>query len=442
MKFFRGVAICASLGHCNSSAPLDEISLLQARRHRNVEIDCSVCLPRCRTTTTSNTPEPGLGPMKSCSMWGDPHVNTFDGFWTRGKSNWESLDAYKTGDFWFVKAPNVQIQGRTWADQSGHNVGKSSLRKVVLTGSCTGGKVLIVEPVGWWAKRGRIRFGGQTLHEGDGSVAEYQDEFVHIKPHADRYRSLEASSAESILITFPQDPSVEIFVMRASNYLDMMVSMNERVGVSGICGNMNGNGVDDADFMSSLASAVPDNEVMFVTPMYELHGCATVTSRENDFPADIAHMTAHDDLDIVEACAYECKGYVEGATRDAFILYEDGGRTRCRCGRKSKARHPIFSPNTQGCTENNCAAGIAPLGKTCVFGYDISHAADSDADCDQMTNNAGRVFCKSKLDPADTGYDGLLTACITDYCLVGRDVAGVDAEFSNEADQVEAEVMP
>jgi len=442
MKFFRGVAICAILGHCNSSAPLDEISLLQARRHRNVEIDCSVCLPGCGTTTTSNTQEPGLGPMKYCKMWGDPHVNTFDGFASISKSNWESLDAYKTGDFWFVKAPNVQIQGRTWADQSGHNGGKSSLRKVVLTGSCTRGKVLIVEPIGWGVKSGRIRFGGQTLHEGDGSVAEYQDEFVHIKPHTDKYRSLDAS-AESILITFPQDPSVEIFVMRADNYLDMMVSMNERVGVSGICGNMNGNPGDDKDFMSTLASAVPDNEVMFVTPMYELHGCATVTSRENDFPVSIGHMSAQNDLDslealdIVEACAYECKG-----KRNAFILYEDGDRRQCRCGWKSKALSPIFVPNTGSCTENNCAAGLAPPGKTCVYDYDTSHAADSDADCDQMTNNAGRVFCKSKLDPADTDYDGLLTACITDYCLVGRDVAGADAEFSNEAEQVEAEGVP
>jgi len=379
--------------------------------------------------------------MKVCKMWGDPHLYTFDGLMSSAAPNSGELDNYKTGDFWFVKASNVQIQGRTWADMAGEQWGKSSLRKVALTGSCTGGKVLIVEPVGWYAKTGRIRFDGKTIHEGNGPIEEYKDEYVHIKPHTgqyDEYNTL-STSAGSILITFPQDPSVEIFVMRAANYLDMMVSMKERVGVSGICGNMNGDEGDDSVFMSNLASAVPDDEVMFVTPKFELHGCATVSSRENDFPADVAQMSAHNDLDIVEACAYECKGYVEGAKRDAFILYEDGGRTRCRCGSKSKARSPIFAPNTKGCTENNCASGIAPSGKTCVYDYDTSHATDTYADCDQMTNNAGRVFCKSKLDPADTDYDKGLKACIADYCMVGKDVAEDDAEFLNEAEQVEAE---
>eukprot|EP00419_Tripos_fusus_P058887 CAMPEP_0172927744 /NCGR_PEP_ID=MMETSP1075-20121228/217619_1 /TAXON_ID=2916 /ORGANISM="Ceratium fusus, Strain PA161109" /LENGTH=873 /DNA_ID=CAMNT_0013789013 /DNA_START=52 /DNA_END=2674 /DNA_ORIENTATION=- len=44
-----------------------------------------------------------VGPVGTCTLWGDPHIRTFDGI---------RSDYYSPGEFWIVKSDNVWIQGR------------------------------------------------------------------------------------------------------------------------------------------------------------------------------------------------------------------------------------------------------------------------------------------------------------------------------------------
>merc|ERR1712232_1451532 len=47
-------------------------------------------------------PPPPIGPQKSCTVYGDPHVITFDG---------SHQDYYTCGEFWIVRSSTVKIQG-------------------------------------------------------------------------------------------------------------------------------------------------------------------------------------------------------------------------------------------------------------------------------------------------------------------------------------------
>merc|ERR1712241_1232101 len=58
---------------------------------------------------TSCVITPPVGPLGECTLWGDPHIRTFDHI---------RSDYYSPGEFWIVKSKNVWIQGRYLPDES------------------------------------------------------------------------------------------------------------------------------------------------------------------------------------------------------------------------------------------------------------------------------------------------------------------------------------
>merc|ERR1719436_2133294 len=80
--------------------------------------------------TTSTTPRPTLPPttvaptrVGECTLWGDPHVLTFDGF---------RPSFYGEGTFWIVKSNRIKIQGRFMGTVFTH--GLSATNKIAVGG--------------------------------------------------------------------------------------------------------------------------------------------------------------------------------------------------------------------------------------------------------------------------------------------------------------------
>merc|ERR1711990_801089 len=84
---------------------------------------CADCNKGCVTTTVAVQRKP-------CSLWGDPHIFTFD----RSR-----LVFYSEGDFWIVKTPTLRIQGRfqatDWTKKNDHT-DYSSMTSIIVSASC------------------------------------------------------------------------------------------------------------------------------------------------------------------------------------------------------------------------------------------------------------------------------------------------------------------
>merc|ERR1712099_171173 len=181
-------------------------------------------------------PPPVVGPLGECTLWGDPHIRTFDHI---------RSDYYSPGEFWIVKSDNVWIQGRYLPTKvtSGLGVTKSiavggpflkghKLRVEVRSASWDGQPVLTGFPsdfsvpgvidmhynnVGTLLQNGRE---GKALH------------IVHIR--------LEDGSSEGLRIQVNRwmEPT-------EGDYMNVKITMHGQKGQDGHCGNFNANPQDD-----------------------------------------------------------------------------------------------------------------------------------------------------------------------------------------------------
>merc|ERR1712127_506838 len=99
-------------------------------------------------TTTTMAP---TGPPKSCLIWGDPHIQTFDGSFP---------NFYGEGEFWVVKSPEVSIQARYLATPFTN--GLAATHQIAVGGPFLNGHKVVVGPM----ENGQITMDGQPILQG------------------------------------------------------------------------------------------------------------------------------------------------------------------------------------------------------------------------------------------------------------------------------------
>lgn len=167
-----------------------------------------------------------------CVLWGDPHIKTFD------KSR---LVFYSEGDFWIVKSPTIEIQGRfqatDWTKKNDHT-DYSSMTSMIVGGSFLGGHKIEVQSM-----LGKIlcdgndvlnQFGvsycgrGKIVYDGQGALVDQAMAFL---PH------------KVVHLVLPS--SVHIQINRWPNFINSKILMTKQDNQDGVCGNFNGNSGDD-----------------------------------------------------------------------------------------------------------------------------------------------------------------------------------------------------
>jgi len=225
----------------------------------------------CTTTTTT---KPKLL-AKACTLWGDPHVSTFD----KSRSVF-----YSEGDFWIVKSDAIKIQGRfqatDWTKQN-DRTDYSSMTSLIVSGSFMGTHKIQVDSM-----MGSIECDGQSILENFGetscgggritfdSEGDLVDQAMAFLPHKVVHMSL------------PQD--VIIQVNRWPNFMNAKITMPKQGGQDGVCGNFNGVAQDDQgqDLHKRFGHGVSSSEDMFSNPI-PLHSPQKMPDSKRCSPAKL-----------------------------------------------------------------------------------------------------------------------------------------------------------
>jgi len=203
--------------------------------------------------TTTTTPKV-MGPSGDCILWGDPHVETFD----HGFPNF-----YDEGEFWMVKSPQVQIQGRYLATPFTN--GLSATHQIAVGGPFMGGHTIVVGAM----ENGQIAMDGQPVLQAFPSTLDDPQHGIKLSYNGEG-KLVDNAQGHLVkhIVHMDLPLGVHLQVMRWANHINVRISMAPREGgQDGSCGNFNGNAADDstAAIKSRIGQRVPANELLFHT---------------------------------------------------------------------------------------------------------------------------------------------------------------------------------
>lgn len=227
----------------------------------------------------STAPTAAPEPEGECSIYGDPHIVTFD---SGHNMNFLSLPredghVFDYGDFWLIKSKDVHIQAR-YMSQFVQGKNGSVMTWIAVGGPFLQNHTLIVGPqfgeANWWTGSVKTHIpwsDWKASHGGtfevDGLIsARYSNETMDIE-HPDRKtRGIQADLALGVRLTinrFPHLLAVKIVAPKLPG------------GQDGQCGNFNGIAEDDtAEFVEQRmgASLVSREELLFPYPLNDYEG--------------------------------------------------------------------------------------------------------------------------------------------------------------------------
>merc|ERR1712039_629859 len=173
---------------------------------------------------------------KRCTLWGDPHVITFDQV---GTDKSQALSFYGDGDFLVVKSSTVIIQGRF--EGTKYTEGLAATNQIVVGGPFLRGHKIEVGT----RDSGILTVDGQpvmttfpsTYGKGMGFSLRYDavGEVPDVVPEGNEKR----------IVSMDLPLGVKVRVYQWNNYVDVEVEMSPQPGQDGVCGNFNGDHSDD-----------------------------------------------------------------------------------------------------------------------------------------------------------------------------------------------------
>jgi len=200
------------------------------------------------------------GPPKTCMVFGDPHVMTFDG---------KRADYYTPGEYWIVRSPTVKIQGK-YAPTRMTN-GLSVTKEIAISGSfIKNGKLIVsVESVTWngvAVQQGFANLGTNWRSANPPITLAYNSQGTVMQ---------NSRAGKALHVVHLQLPlGVVIEVNRWSEpaegqYMNVRIMMSAQPGQDGHCGNVNGNPNDDSRTAVRSrvgTTGVPPGELIFPGP--------------------------------------------------------------------------------------------------------------------------------------------------------------------------------
>jgi len=209
-------------------------------------------------TTLPPTPTP----PKSCTIFGDPHVFTFDG---------SHEDYYTPGEYWIVRSDTVKIQGSYGALPMTN--GLAVLKGLAIGGPFLKEHKLVVQSLDTGA--GFVTYNGQPVVPSFPMSFKSQDGMVSID-----YNNVggtiqygrNQNNMHVLHITLPLGVQIQVNQWNEPGegaYFNARITMSLQPNQDGHCGNFNGNIADDARVQVRARvsrTGVPAGEILFPWP--------------------------------------------------------------------------------------------------------------------------------------------------------------------------------
>lgn len=202
-------------------------------------------------TTLFTTTQTATETIRSCTFWGDPHLQTFDG---------ARPSFYGDGEFWVVSSDELKVQGRYEGTKFTH--GLAATHKIVVSGSLVGNSRIEVGSLDY----GDIEVDDKSVLTVFGTT--YNVPFTNATVTYDQYGEL----IDEAQAKFPRrvvhimlGRGVEITVFRWKNYVDFSILSPKFPDMDGCCGNFNNDPTDDStrDVFKRMGVRVLPGQLLF-----------------------------------------------------------------------------------------------------------------------------------------------------------------------------------
>jgi len=248
---------------------------------------------------------PPVGPPGTCAIYGDPHVETFDG---------QHASYYSAGEYWIVKSSTVHIQGRYMPTPITN--GLSVTKEIAIGGPFLNGHKIRISAHAASIDGAPILTNFPSEFNGpDGIRAVYNSQGGYLQ------QGRAGKQLHVVHLSLPNSVSLQINRWDEpgeGDYLNIKITMPAQPGQDGHCGNFNGNPADDVRTLVRQrvgTTGVDPAELLFNTK----HPVVVAPNRPdlNNCPEDKA-IEAHD------LCAQKSANHIP--THECMIDVCFGGR--------------------------------------------------------------------------------------------------------------------